>query len=219
MTDNKWCRRHYALLFNKFTREYVTVDLFEKRLSMMRRRLYTWCNVMTVYCTKNNFDKLMLGFTYKPGCHYEPGHMRSYLKKIKQMLGEDLKAFAWVAELQARGEVHYHLMLVVSKGVKVPLPDKSGMWGFGSSNVQRARTFYYLVSYIGKEYQKDLSKYPKHCRLYGASIRFDKAASELFREASGIKNDGEYYESAYEFVGACVTEGYLEVLKNSCNTV
>jgi hypothetical protein len=210
---DKWSRRRYAVLKSILTGEYKVVDLFEKRLVTMRMRIYAWSRIMTVYCAEKNLDKIMVGFTYAPGKEYSPGHMRDYLKKIKQMLGKDLIGFAWVCEVQKRGAMHYHLMLCVTKGTRIPMPDKTGMWGFGSTSVAKARSFYYICSYIGKEYQKDLSRYPRSCRLYGASIRGDKMLQDTFRELSGIKRSSDTYTSEFSFVGACVTEGYTKVLE------
>jgi hypothetical protein len=55
----------------------------------------------------------------------------------------------------------------VKTGTKVPVPDKSGMWKKGMSRIETARSPFYLVAYLGKEYQKNFDNMPKGCRVFG----------------------------------------------------
>lgn len=166
---------------------------------------------------------LMIGLTYRAAGDYRPGHLVAYLKSLKQMLGEKLLAFAWVAELQERGAVHYHLVLVVKKGTRIPLADKSGMWPHGSSSTMTVRSPYYLVKYTGKKKQKDLALYPKSCRLYAASIRLlDPTWKNIYRAWSGLDPTGHKLDLAdparprWSYSGSAVTQGYAEkVLVNT----
>jgi hypothetical protein len=160
---------------------------------------------------------VMIMLTYRRVKDYKPGHINYYMKALKQSLGDGLLAFAWVAEIQERGAIHYHLVLVVRKGTRIPMPDKSGMWSHGWSGTRTARTPYYLVSYVGKERQKDLSRYPKSCRLYSASVRpLSGIWKDVFRARSGLAkmpytdlDDSEKVAvPKWEFLGASVTEGY-----------
>jgi len=141
------------------------------------------------------------------------------MKNLKQRLGDDLFAFAWVAELQKRGAVHYHLVLLVRRGTRIPLPDKSGMWSHGHSAIHTARTPYYLLVYVGKEYQKDLSRYPKYCRLYAWGLRFGgKAIRDSFIALAGLPGaddehsavDGELQD--WQYVGACIDRDFAKIL-------
>lgn len=179
---------------------------------MMRARLFAWANIMTNFCQDPTYRKVMIGFTYAPGQEYSPGHIHEYVKKMKRTLGENLIAFAWVAEMQSRGAVHYHMMMVVKKGTNVPMPDKSGMWGFGSSKISTARSFFYICTYVGKEYQKDFDKFPKSCRLYGASMRGNKDLQKTFRALSRLDRSNNTGDAKYRFLGATVTEGYTQIL-------
>jgi hypothetical protein len=113
--------------------------------------------------------------TYAPEYNWEPNHVREFMLSYKKVLGQNLIAYAWVAELQKRGAVHYHIMLVVpdclSIGDDLPYPDDAGLWSYGFTRIERARTPFYLVTYLGKEYQKDFSRFPKGIRVFAVYIR------------------------------------------------
>jgi hypothetical protein len=75
-----------------------------------------------------------------------------------------------VGELQERGVVHYHV-LIVFRG-RCPIPDKpfklrtrkrfAALWEYGMSNtVFDVRHPFYVCKYVGKEYQKDFEKFPR----------------------------------------------------------
>jgi len=100
----------------------------------------------------------MIRLSYKPGVSWQPNHVRDYLQELRKMSGSGLVAYAWVAELQKRGVVHYHIFMVVLRGTNVPTPDKSGMWPHGSTKIETGKSPYYLVTYLGKEYQKDFGQ-------------------------------------------------------------
>lgn len=186
------------------------IDEFKRRLEKMRRRVVAWAQIVEWYREEQETRLIMVGLTYREVEDYRPGHIREYVKRCKERLGEKLLAWSWVAEVQKRGAIHYHMMILVPKGTRFPMPDKSGMWKHGSSNVKTARGPWYLVSYIGKEYQKDLSRLPRGARLYATSIRFGGTeVRETYRVLSGISSEGNG-GSKYRFVGAAVTKSYAE---------
>lgn len=191
------------------------MDTYAKRMWMMRARIFAWAECMTAYCAEHPHTKIMITLTYRKVEDYQAGHIHEFMKNVKQRLGSSLLAFAWVAELQARGAVHYHVMLVTESGKILPKPDDAGMWKYGMSRIEKARTFYYICTYLGKEYQKDLDKFPRSCRLYSASMRSDKVMSETFRALSNlVKGDREDFND-WEYVGATATEGYAELILDS----
>jgi hypothetical protein len=84
--------------------------------------------------------------------------------------------YLWVAELQKRGAVHYHLVAWLPKGVQMPHWDRetttaSGrktapFWSHGMTNVEKARTGVgYLMKYLSK--LDEVTAFPPHLRLYG----------------------------------------------------
>jgi hypothetical protein len=79
--------------------------------------------------------------------------------------------YVWVAELQKRGAVHYHLLAWLPVGVTMPQWDrpqaaKQAWWPHGMSNTEKARAgIGYLMKYLSKLGQ--FHRFPKHLRLYG----------------------------------------------------
>ena len=185
------------------------VDQFQKRLTKMQQRIVAWAELVEEFRRGKKTRMLMITLTYKKVEGYSQGDIRKYVKALKQKYGKKILAWAWVAEIQERGAVHYHMMLVIPKGTHFAYPDESGMWIHGSTSVISARKPYYLVKYTGKKYQKDLSRYPKGCRLYATSIRFGgEREKELYRKLSGIEGEGVRRDEGWKYVGSSVTQEY-----------
>lgn len=112
----------------------------------------------------------LVGVTYRPGV--EPStrdlsrletHYRNWLRRR----GHSLRC-VWVAEMQSRGALHYHLVLFLPRGITPPKPDKQGWWPHGSSSCKWAsRPVGYLVKYASKCESKNAL--PKGVRMWGYS--------------------------------------------------
>jgi hypothetical protein len=106
--------------------------------------------------------------TYRPGAEYSPRHISQLLDCYRKWLerrGHVLRS-VWVAELQQRGAVHYHIILALPYGLTPPKPDKQGWWPHGMSNVKWAtKASGYVAKYASKA-SPDF-KFPKGARLYG----------------------------------------------------
>jgi hypothetical protein len=166
--------RPYAVLFDG--NRAIVVNSHERRLAGMHRRVYAWgVAVMNAMLKVPGSYLAMVGLTYDPKLPngrgtWRPNHIKDYMGAVRQQCGKGLLGYAWVAELQGRGEVHYHIMLWLARGSKVKKPDqRGGGWSHGASRVQRARSPFYLVKYAKKVSQKR-DAYPKHCRMYGVSL-------------------------------------------------
>lgn len=83
--------------------------------------------------------------------------------------------YTWVAELQRRGAVHYHLLAWLPVGVQMPHWDRptrkhrgmrAAFWPHGMTETDRARSGVgYLMKYLSK--LGELTRFPKNLRLYG----------------------------------------------------
>lgn len=80
--------------------------------------------------------------------------------------------YTWVAELQQRGAVHYHMLCWLPVGVRMPHWDRAptahrkAFWPHGWSNTQVAVSGVgYLMKYLSK--LGELTRFPKGLRLYG----------------------------------------------------
>jgi len=111
----------------------------------------------------------MVTLTYADGDDWRPDHVTQYLHTVRKWLGRrgHRMHYVWVAELQKRGALHYHVALWLPPGVKIPKPDKSGMWAHGWSNITQARDAAgYLMKYLSKG--TDVLGYPKGARCHGS---------------------------------------------------
>jgi hypothetical protein len=162
----------------------MVLDVFKIRYNRMRKRISDWVNIVN---TLSDFKFIMISLTYAPEYDWEANHIRVFMLSLKELLGEDLLGYAWVAELQERGAIHYHIMIAVPLDVMIgddlPYPDEAGLWRYGTTTTEYARTPFYLIKYLGKEYQKDFSRFPKGIRVFGVYIR-DKSLKQLLRYKS-----------------------------------
>lgn len=111
----------------------------------------------------------MLTLTYRPGVDWEARHVSLCLRHVRQWLARrgHRIGYVWVAELQKRGAVHFHVMLWLPKGLTVPKPDKQGWWPHGMTNIAWARSSVgYLTKYATK-WNGLGDVMPKGLRLHG----------------------------------------------------
>lgn len=158
--------RRTVLLRNFRTGEVIIQDPIITRIKRMQRRVITWAQITdALFTPEKGYITQMVTLTYRPGEVWQPNDIKNFEQKIRLQMKGHLVAYAWVGELQRRGAVHYHFILI-SDGKKVRHPDRSGAWKKGMSSVDTAKTKFYLVKYVGKEYQKK-GVFPKNFRMYG----------------------------------------------------
>ena len=77
-------------------------------------------------------------------------------------------AYVWVLELTKRGRPHYHLLLRLGVGHRIPNPDDCGWWQKGSTNIKPCHN---AVGYVAKYASKggDREEFPKGARIHGAA--------------------------------------------------
>ena len=211
---------------NKKTGEVFEVSNAKSRISRLRRRVFSWAGVVRPV-TGATTRMVMITLTYRKSWLWMPNHIRKFMLKVRKHLGGNLHAYAWVAELQERGAVHYHVILIVNRGTAIPMPDKTGWWTYGSTKIQSANSPYYIAKYTGKEYQKE-GPFPKGLRMFAVwisdSLVDDPARWEFklsavpswFREVirqlqpggkwkraegGGWIYEGLFYPSPYEYIG------------------
>jgi hypothetical protein len=109
-----------------------------------------------------------------------PKHVSEYTHCLRSWCArrEIAARFVWVAEMQPgrafKGQpcaLHYHLIVWLPHGYRLPMPDKAGWWKHGSSKIERARSpVGYLAHYAGKLKTKggDVGlSMPRGFKLYG----------------------------------------------------
>jgi len=116
------------------------------------------------------WNKKFITLTYRNADDWSPNHIRSFVQVLyKWCLRNRVRArYVWVAELQARGALHYHMVLWLPKGKFMPTPDKQGWWPHGSTNVVTAHNpVAYIAKYASKTTGAQALGYPKGARMHG----------------------------------------------------
>lgn len=157
--------------------QVIEVNTRLNRLRKMRYNVIASSNMLNVDATRGGFrvDPIMITLTYRNSEQPQPRHISDFLKLCRRHLqrrGQHLRC-VWVAEMQERGVLHYHIIVWMPHGYRFPKPDSGAKpwWPHGWSRIEIARKAVgYLAHYAGKLKSKlDLSGYaiPKGFRLYG----------------------------------------------------
>lgn len=152
----------------------LVIDTLEVRLKRVRRRLIMWSRAMNEVMAARPGATRALGFclTYRPDVAWEPGHIRNFVIRMRSKLKSALLGYAWVAELHKSGRVHYHVCIVVSRGVDVPFPDDAGWWVHGMTSVTSIKhaSSKYLAKYLQKG-SDNIQQFPKGLHIFAVVVR------------------------------------------------
>lgn len=130
----------------------------------------------------------MQTLTYKgDNRQWRPEHISRYLDALRKWhyarTGSKSVRYAWVAELQQRGVIHYHVIVWLAGGLTPPKPDQPWhskdrkglkqwhppMWPHGMSNRLRSTApVAYLMKYASKIESKNVGTFPHGARIHGA---------------------------------------------------
>lgn len=111
----------------------------------------------------------MVTLTYAPGVDWKPEHISNALRRLRKQMGAEhaRPRYAWVAEMQGRGAVHYHVVLWLPHGRHCEKWDEAGWWPHGMSNrVKAIAPVAYLMKYASKGDNHGV-QFPKGIRIYG----------------------------------------------------
>lgn len=174
----------------------LLVDSQAARLSRLNRRVHAWAALIPkeIRAFKRGKETVeaprlvMVTLTYHLARDWRANHIRAYMLALRAALKSRLIGYSWICENQTRGVPHYHIMLYVRRGTRIPTPDASGMWPHGSSRIETAHSPFYIVKYTAKEYQKQ--GLPKGARMFAVWVDkkvIDSPAAKLllnFRASS-----------------------------------
>lgn len=144
--------------------------VFDRRFARMRRSVW-WSGQGhgAAFSGRYGDRPWFVTLTYRPGTEWRSDHVRDALQRVRMWAkrrGVKTLRYTWVAELQKRGAVHYHLVIYLPKSLSMPKWDKQGWWPHGMSNTQRAKTGVgYLMKYVSK--LSPLHTFPAGMRLFG----------------------------------------------------
>ncbi len=149
---------------------WVEIDPFLTRLRRLRRAVLTAARMHEFELMHQRFKPAMLTLTYREVGGWQRRHISDLLQRIRVWLrtrGHRLR-YVWVAELQQRGALHYHVLLWLPRGLSLPKPDKQGWWTHGSTRIEWARKpAGYLAKYSSKLDSKVGIGFPAGARLHG----------------------------------------------------
>jgi hypothetical protein len=153
------------------TGEYIPPqDPQEARLRRLCKRVRAWGRLVP---RGGGADLIAVTLTYRPGQQWGPRHISGFLARLRgdRAVGKRVLGYAWVAEMQQRGAVHYHVVVVVEKGTRLPKPDLAGWWPHGMSRIEALHSspHGYLTKYVQKADQK--GGYPRGIRIYAVVWR------------------------------------------------
>ena len=160
------------------TSQSVVLDTTLARVYRLKKGVMTTARLVNdrLRSSAVQWVPVMVTLTYADADAWRPDHISAFMdtvqkwagrKKLGHQLGVKLP-YVWVAELQKRGAVHYHVLLWIPRRWRVPAPDKKGWWRHGSSNVQRVNNpVGYVAKYASKFESKGQAEFPKGLRLHG----------------------------------------------------
>jgi len=158
----------------------IVLDARAARLRRMRRRVRGWAR--WARGLRRFYWCVGVDLTYAPGQDWEPNDVRAFVRHFRRQA----VAHCWVAELQERGAVHFHVILVLPRGRRIPFPDQGGLWKKGMT-----RTKYlpwrkigdYLAEYVRKLDQK-MGPFPRGLRIFG--VGFTEVAWRILGEEARL---------------------------------
>lgn len=165
----------------------ITIDPKAARVTRLRKGLGIAAKQLHNLGPRNQ-QIWMQTLTYKgDNRNWRPEHISRYLDALRRWhyarTGSRTTRYAWVAELQERGVIHYHVIVWLSAGLVPPKPDtpwrrtdKRGnvtheppMWPHGMSNRQCSTApVAYLMKYASKIESKNVGTFPHGARIHGA---------------------------------------------------
>jgi hypothetical protein len=168
-------------LTNKETGEIVAFLDSERRIRRLRHRVGAWADCAKQHFNdRNKFITIMTTLTYRSSEDWRPDQIRDYMRIIKKFLGSYLIAYGWVAELQDRGAVHYHVLIVQRRGRILPKPDQAGFWTWGCTRVEFAKKQGYLMKYAQKCDTAEGNNFPPGLRLFAVVISKNFSQENLY---------------------------------------
>jgi len=180
--------------------QVLIIDTQRMRLQNLRRRVHAWSRVVDdLKRSGQKFSMTMYRLSYDTegtlvdANDWKPLDISEFIDALHARMGKRLLAYAWVAELQQRGVIHYHV--IVAHTGRAPMPDRvyksrdarghmrsfDRLWSHGSSHTDfKVRSAFYLAAYVKKEYQKAYEFFPVGCHAWSVWVS-DRASKLLLR--------------------------------------
>jgi len=165
----------------------IEIDAAQSRVTRLRKGLGIAAKQLHNLGERNQ-QVWMQTLTYRgTNADWRPEHISRYLDALRKWhyarTGSKTVRYAWVAELQKRGVIHYHVIVWLDAGMTPPkgdMPwrstDRQGlvqwhppMWPHGMSRRDKSTApVAYLMKYASKVESKNVGSYPHGARIHGA---------------------------------------------------
>lgn len=156
-------------LINHDTGEVLYVDSLERRVNYMQRRVMAWESALKQQLGEvgTRYRLVWWVLTYRPGEEWRKLDISEFMARVRGSV--NLLAYCWIAEVQARGAVHYNVYALVPVGSRLPMVDDAGWWTHGTAHVQSVKDARYGASAEGAKWaQKE--GLPRNCRMFAVWI-------------------------------------------------
>jgi len=143
--------------------------VLERRVKRLRRQIWAAGHLHRLGARNGLREQVwFVTLTYRGVADWVPRHISQCLKRVRHWCKSRGVAFryVWVAELQKRGALHYHLAIWLPVRLQLPKFDKQGWWPHGMTNrVIAKHAVGYLMKYLSKI--SPFHEFPPGVRLYG----------------------------------------------------
>lgn len=142
---------------------------FMRKFRRARKSVLIALNSLKFYVNRGTHVMKLITLTFSDIMQFknfiDKNGLNTYLTNLrihieKKLSGRKDFFYLWVLEVQERAVPHYHLILVLPKGISIKFPDKSN-WHWGSSNIRTVSPQKYrsMFSYLTKsfKFKRDLS--------------------------------------------------------------
>lgn len=107
------------------------------------------------WSSSGKYVPALITLTYQGNHQWRAHQITDFIKKLRmhaaRKMGIKLR-YAWVAETQSRGTIHYHIVCWHPRNKKFPKPSEAGWWSYGRSKIEGVRkgVYTYMQKYITK---------------------------------------------------------------------
>ena len=141
----------------------------KRRIGRLRRTIWACGHLHRLSVPRGVRETVWFVTLTYVGVHdWRPNHLSRCMKAIRKWCAKRGVKFryVWVAELQKRGAIHYHLAVWLPKSLQLPKFDKQGWWPHGhTQRVVGKHPVGYLMKYLSKV--GPVQAFPKGARIHG----------------------------------------------------
>lgn len=155
-------------------------DRQRARLARLRNRVYWAIQCVSRETQTEGTIPIGITLTYRDVDAWRPGHISEFMKWCRV---EFSKTYVWVAELQKRGAMHYHVLTTRRHDQVWNKSEIEFQWYNGlvwvTDHIEKP---FYMMKYLQKGKQKNGREYPRGARIVGYAGNFGYISHKENRE-------------------------------------